>query len=42
MVTLMDLSPERLVTKPTMVLRVLREPGVVEDMAMVRLRPGGR
>src|SRR5438093_1384569 len=32
MVTLTDLSPERLETKPTWVLRALRAPGVEEDM----------
>src|ERR1017187_3236688 len=32
-VTLIDLSPERLVTKPIRALRLLRESGVIVDMA---------
>ena len=39
--TLMDLSPERLETKPTWVLRVLRAAGAGEDMAGGRMGVSG-
>jgi len=37
MVTLIDLSPERLETKPIWVLRLVRWPAVAEDMAEIFL-----